>query len=159
MNILKTSVIALAVSLGAVSVCQAGNVGNKLSAVGKWTIYQDVDPATGAASCTGLYADDGNIQLAHAALYFSLSGRGGVKGYTTRYDSLPAKPVRLATAMEKDLSIVVLRGADFDSLLSSRRFRIHIVSAQSQAFDYDLDLTDIAAAATFINGPDCRTAR
>ncbi len=158
MNIQKTFLIALAFGLGAASACQADNVGKKLSDVGKWAIYQDIDPATGEASCTGLYQDDGNIQLARAALYFSLSGRGGVKAYTTRYDNLRPNPVHLATKMETDLSIAAIRGPDFATLTSSTRFRIHILTAQNQAFDYDLDLTDIAAATAFINGPDCRTA-
>ena len=101
----------------------AAGLGTKVTTIGDWAIYRDVDAMTDNVSCLGTYHDNPAIQLTSDSLAISLKGRGGVQGYLYRLDHNPPTQLQLPTDAEKELEAVVFEGGIFNSIIQSKRIR------------------------------------
>lgn len=120
----------------------------KVGTFGNWTILRDVDKMTDKVTCTGIYQQDYSRQLSDEGLYISV--KGGISSVTLRFDDLPARPMRLAGKIEKDVRAVMLEGADFDLAVSSVRLRGQVLTLVSGVQDFELDLSGIRDAVSNI---------
>jgi len=124
---------------------------------GRWTIDRSVNKMTDVPSCAGLYRGEWKIQLGKDDLSVRMRGRGGVGTVTLRFDDAPPQEMRLATDMEKDLSLVVVDGNDFALALRSARLRIEIFTILNDIVQEDIDLKGAKQAHDFIvSNPKCR---
>jgi hypothetical protein len=111
---------------------------------------------TDSVRCTGLYGSEFGIQLTRSALYISLRGQGGVKAAIFRYGDTAPLPLRLASQMEKDVSALIMEGADFDAVRSTPRLRVRVMTVLDDIRDFDLDLTDLAPTYEFLGSSQCQ---
>jgi hypothetical protein len=124
---------------------------------GKWSVSRSLDKMTDKPSCTGIYEDDWKTQLSGSGFYINYRGRGGVKAVTLRFGEEPALPLRSATAAERSISAVIIRGEDFDTLLHSSRLRAQVFTVLDHIVVEDVDLSDIGGAYKVItDDPRCR---
>ena len=123
---------------------------------GYWSVRRSVDAMTDKPICVGFYKDRFDIQLSDAELYISLEGRGGVSLVTLRFDDKPAKPSRLASEIERDISAVKISGSDFQELFPSKRLRAQIYTILDTIVNEDLDLTGLKEAHSVILSPQCQ---
>ncbi|CAN7189059.1 hypothetical protein [Acidovorax sp. LjRoot117] len=120
----------------------------KVGIFGNWTVLRDTDKMTDKVTCTGIYQQDYSRQLSEDGLYISV--KGGLSSITLRFDELPARPMRLAGKIEKDVRAVMLEGADFDLAVSSTRLRGQVLTLVSGVQDFELDLSGIREAVAHI---------
>ena len=124
-------------------------------ASGKWSVRAYKDSMMDRVVCTGLYEQRFDIQVSEENFYIGLQGRGGVRGYTLRFDDNPAERSRVPDSIERDVSIVRVTGSTFSRLLSAKRLRVQVVTLLGPRVDEDIDLSDLPAAYEVIKGPSC----
>lgn len=141
--------IVVAIFLAACSV-QAQGLKNatKTLTVGNWTVLRDVDAMTDKVGCTGIYKGEPSIQLSDSGFYFRVTG--GIEAVTLRFDSEPARQMRLATKMEKNIRAIILDGSDFSTVTNSTRLRYQVLTLVSGTQSGDLDLSGIQEALAHI---------
>jgi hypothetical protein len=111
---------------------------------GKWTVLRSIDKMTDKVNCTGINGGDYGKQLGMGGLYISV--KGGIEGVTMRFDDAPARPLRLASKMEKDVRALIIEALEFQSVLSSKRLRLQVNTLVSGLQEFDIDLTGISEA-------------
>lgn len=142
-------ILVVAFCVAAFGSAQAGlKDAAKVGTFGNWTILRDVDKMTDKVVCTGVYQQDYATQLTDQGLYISV--KGGLSSVTLRFDELPARPMRLAEKIEKDVRAVMLEGPDFDLAVSSTRLRGQVLTLISGVQTFELDLTGIREAVANI---------
>ena len=149
---------AIALLILGVIVSSAANadVGTKISTVGDWTIFRQIDPMTDAPSCMGAYKGDLSIQLTSNSLAFGLSGRGGVSGYQLRWDDAAASGMQLPSDTEKEMSAFILDDEKFAPALTSKRLRVQVLTVLSSMVNFDVNLATLPQAVAFLSGPQCK---
>ncbi len=115
---------------------------------GKWIVERSIDQMTDKVSCTGYHASSRLIQLAENAMHVRI--RGGVQSISIRINDDPAKPLRLPTDIERELSAISMKGAEYAALSTSRRLRIQVLTHVSGLVNEDIDLDGITAAVAHI---------
>jgi hypothetical protein len=108
---------------------------------GNWTVLQSKDPMTDATTCVGIYKTNYGIQLSPHNLYITI--RGGIQSVTLRFGDSPAKPMRLATEMEKKVHAIDIGGSDLNEVLESPRLRVEVLTLVSGVANEDLDMTGV----------------
>lgn len=116
----------------------------KVSSSGKWTVLREINKMTDKVLCTGIHDGNYGRQLSSDGLYIMVGG--GIKSVTMRFDDAPAQNLRLGTKMESDIRAVILDGADFQSVTSSKRLRMQVGTLVSGLQEFDLDMTGIGEA-------------
>jgi hypothetical protein len=132
------------------------DIGTKISTVGDWAIYRQLDPMTDAPSCVGTYKNDISIQLTSDSFAFSLAGRGGVSGYQLRWDDAAASGMKLPTDTEKEVSAFILSDERFSPVLSSKRLRVQVLTVLSTIVNFDVNLSTAKQAIAVLSGPQCK---
>lgn len=122
--------------------------GSKVLATGNWTVYRAADAMTDQIRCTGLYKDEGDVQLTPDTLYIATTG--GVQSVTLRFDDAPAEQFRLTTKIEKDIRAVAIRGVEFDRAVDSKRLRVQVGTLVSGVKTFDFDMMGVWDAASYI---------
>ncbi|WP_343739645.1 hypothetical protein [Delftia tsuruhatensis] len=116
---------------------------------GEWRVLQSVDKMTDKIDCTGVYGSGFETQLSSDAMYIRVSG--GIQSVTLRYGDDPARPMRLASKLEKDGRMVLLENDEFRSAVHSNRLRIQVLTLVSGVKDFDLDTSGVDEAIKHIN--------
>lgn len=123
----------------------------------KWSVNRSIDKMTDAPSCTGLYENEWKVQMSRSGFYVSYRGRGGVSGITVRFGDEPARPLRLATSMEKSVSAVILKDDDLVAVLAAPRLRVQVMTVLDRLLVDDIDLAGAKEAYEFIStDPRCQ---
>ena len=86
----------------------------------------------------------------------SYSGRGGLDGYTLRYDDDQPLSIAIPSHIEQRVGAFVINTSDerFAKLLAAKRLRIRAVTLVSGLVDDDVDLTDLQLVRTRLQGPE-----
>lgn len=88
---------------------------------GDWSVRRQVDAMTDAVRCTGIYKGEPMVQVSSQGFYIRI--RGGIQSVTLRFDNDPPQQMRLPTRMEKQVSAIILEGAEYEKALASKRLR------------------------------------
>lgn len=129
---------------------------------GNWSVRQSTDLMNDKKTCVALYKDGFYIQVTEANFSVSetypvsLYGRGGIQGYTYRVDDAPPTKMKVATDIEKKVSAAYLTGSEFRQLLSSRRFRIQVLTMLPSLVEEDIDLRGLSEIHGVLTGMKCR---
>jgi hypothetical protein len=125
--------------------------------IGKWEVFGEADPMTDKKSCIAYYDGDKHVQLTTDSLAVGYWGRGGLKGYTIRFDSDPPLGMALPTRVEEQVDAFLLKGTDsrFARLLTAKRVRVQAVTVVGGLVNDDIDLTDLQTVLAKMKGPDC----
>jgi hypothetical protein len=116
---------------------------------GPWFVDESIDTMTDKKRCTALYKNDWTIQGVSNNLFVSLKGRGGVQGYTLRFDNDPADEMQFASSTEKDISAIIL-GYNFERATKAKRLRIQINTLVSGIVVEDIDLAGFSEAVNYM---------
>jgi hypothetical protein len=108
---------------------------------GVWTVLRTVNQMSDATVCTGIYKDNYGIQLTGDKLYINV--KGGISSVTLRFGEDAAKPLRLATEIEKKIGSLILEGSDFYEAMRSTRLRMQVGTLVRGIETIDLELTGI----------------
>ena len=111
---------------------------------GNWKVLRSTDVMKDTISCTGIYKENYGIQLGEDGLYVTV--RGGLQSIDLRFGDAPAKPMRLAEKMEKDVGAVIIDGTNFDELTQTNRLRLQVLTLVSGVITEDLDISGIQEA-------------
>jgi len=76
-----------------------------------------------------------------------------------RYDDHPVQPLKLASELEKDLGSVIIKGADFQKVLSSKRLRIQVLTILDRLVIEDINLLSVVAVQEVLRSDQCLTAK
>jgi len=129
--------------------------GTVLTKTTDWTVYLDKDAMTDKPDCTAIYRDNMRIQLTARSLAISMSGEGGVQSYQFRFDDAPASGTNMASDTEKEIDAFFIRGRDFETLQTAKRFRVQIFTVLSEIRNEDIDLKEMSTVMTTLKGPTC----
>ena len=94
--------------------------------------------------CTGIYKDNYGVQLSSDTMFVSI--KGGLETVTLRFGDKPARPMRLAEKIEKNIRSIIISGSDFSELMESDRLRIQASTLISGIANEDFDLSGIKDA-------------
>lgn len=111
---------------------------------GNWKVLRSIDLMKDTVDCTGIYKDNYGVQLTNDTLFVSV--KGGLESVTLRFGDKPARPLRLAKKMEKDIRSIIISDADFSELLENDRLRIQASTLVSGIANEDFDLSGIKGA-------------
>ena len=111
---------------------------------GNWKVLRSIDSMKDTVDCTGIYKDNYGVQLTNDTLFVSV--KGGLQSVTLRFGDKPARSLRLAEKMEKDIRSIIISGTDFSELLESDRLRIQASTLVSGIANEDFDLSGIKDA-------------
>lgn len=125
--------------------------------IGKWVIYGGVDAMTDKKECIAYYGDKKYIQLTKASFAVGYGGRGGLRGYTLRFDDDPALSMKLPTDVEKQVSAFFIESSDerYARLMAATRLRIQALTLVSGLANEDIDLAGFPDVIARLKGPDC----
>jgi hypothetical protein len=135
----------------------ASGFGTLLEKKGDWTIYRDKDAMTDKVSCVAIYKGDGQFQLADDSFAIDMRGRGGVESYQYRIDDQPPTDLQLATDIEQQVGVVLIKDPGLSSILAGKRLRIQVLTLLSSEPTFDINLSDVSAAHAVIVGPQCNS--
>lgn len=127
-----------------------------ISKSGSWSVRQSTDLMSDKKTCVAFYKDSFYIQVTENNFSVSLYGRGGVQGYTYRVDDAAPTKMRVATDIEKKVSAAYLAGSEFRQLLSSRRFRIQVLTMLPSLVEEDIDLRGLSEIHGVLTSAQCR---
>src|SRR5262249_42144022 len=142
-----------------ISGSSGAQLGQKLTAVGRWAVYKSTDAMTDEIRCLATYGDRSEVQLYKDVLYISLKGRGGVNGFRLRFDDGVATDMQLPSKTDKSLSVISIRGGQFRRLTESQRLRAQILTVIGGVVDEDLNLTGLRDAVHIMQAPECGNAQ
>lgn len=125
--------------------------------IGKWAIFGEADPMTDEMRCVAYYGGEKFVQVTKTSFAVGYGGRGGLKGYTLRFDNDPPLSMELPSRIEQRVSAFLIEDSDprYARLLSAKRVRIQALTVLSSVENDDVDLTDIQAVLAKLKGPDC----
>lgn len=123
---------------------------------GDCSVRRTTDMMSDKKVCVGLYKDGFYTQVTGDIFSVSLRGRGGVRGYTYRIDDAAPTKMKPANDTEKKASAMYLEGDDFRQLLSSKRFRLQVVTMLSSIVEEDIDLTGLPRIYGVLTGVECK---
>jgi hypothetical protein len=124
---------------------------------GKWVVFGEADPMTDKMSCIAYYGGEKFVQLTNNSFAMGYGGRGGLKGYTIRFDNDPPLPMALPTRIEERIGAFVIDTKDprFARLVAAKRVRIQALTVLNSIVNDDVDLTDLQAVRGRLIGPEC----
>jgi len=134
---------------------RAEGLGQKISVVGDWTVYQDKDSMTDAVSCVATYKGRAQVQATTTSLAFSFRGRGGVSSYKYRIDEAPPSDLVLATDIQKQLDSIIFESDTFASIMAAKRFRLQVLTILSSVADEDISLASLPQAVATMKKHGC----
>lgn len=108
---------------------------------GDWRVVRDVNKMTDKVECTGLLGAGYDNQLTEAEFFVGF--KGGVKSLTLRFGEKPAKPLRLASELEKYTQSAIISGGDFNELLEVERLRVQALTILDSVLLKDLNVRGI----------------
>ena len=111
---------------------------------GNWKVLRSIDQMKDTVECTGIYKENYGVQLTSGTLYVSV--KGGLETITLRFGDKPARSLRLAEKMEKEIRSIVISGSDFSELLESDRLRVQASTLVSGIVNEDFDLSGMKDA-------------
>jgi hypothetical protein len=111
---------------------------------GNWKVLRSIDAMKDTVDCTGIYKENYGVQLTNDALYVSI--KGGIETVTLRFSDKPARSMRLAEKMEKNIRSIIISGTDFSELIESDRLRVQASTLVSGIANEDFDLSGIKDA-------------
>lgn len=111
---------------------------------GNWKVLRSIDSMKDTVDCTGIYKDNYGVQLTSDTLFVSV--KGGLQSVTLRFGDKPARSLRLAEKMEKEIRSIIISGTDFSELMESDRLRVQASTLVTGIANEDLDLTGIKDA-------------
>lgn len=115
---------------------------------GNWSVQRSVDAMTDKVVCTGYHSGNSGAQLSSDKFFVPI--RGGLQSVTLRYGEAPAKPMRLATEIEKKVGSIVIEKAEFGLAIQSNRLRIQSLTYANGVVTVDIDLTGVDMALNHI---------
>jgi hypothetical protein len=121
---------------------------------GNWKVLRSIDSMKDTVDCTGIYKENYGVQLTNDTLYVSV--KGGVESVTLRFGNKPARSLRLAEKLEKNIRSIIISGTDFSELLESDRLRIQASTLVRGIANEDFDLSGIKDALDSIRA-NCPT--
>ena len=120
--------------------------------IGKWLIYGEVDAMTDKKECLAYYGDKKYIQVTKGSFAVGYRGRGGLQGYTLRFDDEPALSMKLPTDLEKQVGAFFIESS---KLMTFSRLRIQALTLVSGVANDDIDLTGFPDVIARLQGPEC----
>lgn len=111
---------------------------------GNWKVLRSIDPMKDTVSCTGIYKENYGVQLTADTLYVSV--KGGLQSVELRFGDRPARSMRLAEKMEKEIRSIIISGTDFSELMESDRLRVEASTLVSGIANEDFNLSGIKDA-------------
>lgn len=94
------------------------------------------------------------VQLNVNNLYISYAGKGGVAGYTLRFDDQPPRQMQLPTPIDQQIGAVHLSPADFAEAMNSDRVRVQTFTVLRELKDEDLKMAGAKRLYQKM-GPEC----
>ena len=138
------ALFAVALAIPSVA-CAQGLKDAKVALVtGNWKVLRSTDPMKDTTNCTGIYRDNYSVQLTPDRIFIGI--QGGIRSVTLRFDDKPAKSLRLAEDIEKNIRSLIISGSEFAELSDSLRLRYQVGTLVSGIASGDLDLTGIRQA-------------
>lgn len=124
---------------------------------GKWFIYGEADPMTDKMSCIAYYGGEKFVQLTANSLAVGYGGRGGIKGYTIRFDNDQALAMELPTKIEERIGAFIIDTKDprYSRLLTAKRIRIQALTVLNSLVNDDVDLTEFSTVLARLKGSEC----
>lgn len=115
---------------------------------GNWYVVHSTHKTTGDVACTGFYMGRPGVQLSKDSLIIKVPGE--LKSIGLRFGDQPARPARAPEKSEQQIGAVVLGGADFEQLQSSKTLGLEVVTSTTRA-SHTLELEGLRAALKNIN--------
>lgn len=115
-----------------------------------WDVRVNSNPMTDKKICTAVPRDNPQVQGSANMLAISFRGKGGVKGYEYRLDDHPVSPMKTATSLERDMSVIIFEGNDFEQILNSKRLRIQVVPVLQGLHFEDVNTNGFRASIQYI---------
>ncbi|MEP7350929.1 MAG: hypothetical protein ABI668_13405 [Sphingorhabdus sp.] len=127
------------------------------SPIGKWVIYGESDPMTDKMSCIAYYGGEKFVQVTDDSFAIGYGGRGGLEGYTLRFDNDAALEMTLPSRSEKSVSAFIISDTDprYARLVTATRLRVQAITVLSSLANDDVDLTDFPKVLARLKGPEC----
>lgn len=116
---------------------------SSLGKVGRWSVYANTDVMTDQKNCVALFDDRPQIQFTMKSIAIGLRGRGGIQSYQIRLDEAPARPLRLASRVERDMGAVFIDGKLYEEAIAATRLRFQGLSILNSLVDEDIDLSSV----------------
>lgn len=125
--------------------------------IGKWAVHGEADPMTDKMSCVAYYGGGKFVQVTDDSFAVSYGGRGGLKGYTLRFDNDEPLPMALPDRIEERVGAFIIKDSDprFSRLVNAKRVRVQALTVLSNLANDDIDLADLPAVFARLKGPDC----
>jgi hypothetical protein len=107
-------------------------------------------------SCVAIWRDDHRIQLSFDKFHIDYRGRGGIIGYSFRFDDeLVGQPMRRTTLTESNASELILKANDLFRLLRANRLRTMTITALRTPVQEDIELAGISEAHGVLASAKC----
>jgi hypothetical protein len=126
---LSNAIAVLVLTAANISIAQSAEKGQPTLKIGNLTVFRSIDMMTDKVECTGYYTNNSGIQLGRDSMYVRI--RGGVQSMTLRFGDSPAKPMRIATGLEKKVGAIALEGDEFVEATRSNRLRLEVLTLVS----------------------------
>jgi len=145
----RVGTIALCLSVIQPAAADFGNAEVLLDA-GNWKVLRTQD------SCVAIWRNDHRIQLSLDKFHIDYKSRGGIIGYSLRFDDeLVGQAMRRTTLAESNAAVVILKANDLWRLLKANRLRTMTITALWAPIQEDIDLTGIAEAHAVLASAKC----
>ena len=125
--------------------------------IGKWVIYGAADPMTDKMSCIAYYGGEKFVQATDDSFAIGYGGRGGLKGYTLRFDNDADLGMTLPERNEERIGAFIINDNDsrYARLIVAKRLRVQALTVLSSLANDDIDLTDFSKVLARLKGPEC----
>ena len=145
---LSNTIALVVLAVANISIAQGVKDAQPTLKIGNWTVLRSIDMMTDKVKCTGCFTGNDGVQLVSDSMYVRISG--GIQAVTPRFGVSPAKPLRIATGMEKKVGVIVLHGNEFTEATQSNRLRLEVLTLVSGVATLDLDISGIQSAVDHI---------
>lgn len=146
----QVGVIALCISVTQPAAADLRNAEVLIEAK-NWKVLRTQD------SCVAIWRDDHRIQLSLDKFHIDYKGRGGIIGYSLRFDDeLVGQAMRRTTLAESNAAALILKANDLWRLLKANRLRTMTITALRSPVQEDIDLAGILEAHAVLASANCK---
>lgn len=126
--------------------------------IGAWRVMGEPDPMTDKNQCVAYFGAGSAVQLTLKSFGISYRGRGGLQGYTIRFDNDPPFATALPTRIEKEIGALIIDAGDprYQRLTSAKRVRVQALTLLTSIVNNDVDLSRLPEVLARLNGPNCQ---
>ncbi len=136
-------VMALTVATGISAASAQSKTDKTVLENDNWRVQRSIDQMTDKVVCTAFHKTDNKVQWTGDGFFVGVSG---VRGVTLRFDDEPAKPMRLASSMEKSVDAIIFQQQEINTVRAADRLRIEAVTILNKTKSFDLDLRGMSEA-------------